>query len=157
MVNSGFYYYSHITSERHSFATESDPLQSQSDDTPIPEGNFTSSPSPSCDCKGEETSDENPGDIQLGVYTAIWLLIQPILFDTGGVIYIRSASEYSPVNKNNNDTTVIGYLDSYFEYFYCHDTPITVDPFDEFLGDRGSPFSLVQVPSESTTFQVDLP
>ena len=70
---------------------------------------------------------------------------------TGGVISICSASEYAPLNKNNNDTNIIGYLDSYFEYFDCHDTPVTVDSFVKFLGYCGSNFSSVQVNFEYTT------
>ena len=50
------------------------------------------------------------------------------LVDTRGVISIQSASEDAPVNVNNIDATVIGYLDSYFEYFDCHNNPVTVDP-----------------------------
>ena len=75
--------------------------------------------------------------------------------ETGGAIYICSVSEYAQVNKNNNDTTVIRYLDSYFEYFYFHDTPITVDLFDEYLDARGSHFASLQVPLKSTTVVVD--
>ena len=43
----------------------------------------------------------------------------------------------------------------YFEYFDCHDTPITIDPFDEFIDGRGYHFSSVQFPFESTTVVVD--
>ena len=70
--------------------------------------------------------------------------------DTGGVVYILYASEDSPVKKNN-DTTIIGYLDSYFEYFDFHDTPVNVDPFEEFLDACGFTFSSVHVPFEYTT------
>ena len=45
-------------------------------------------------------------------------------------------------------------MDSYFDYLYWHDTPITVDPFEEFLDTHGSLFSSVQLPLESTTFFV---
>ena len=39
------------------------------------------------------------------------LIVVPTdLFDTGGVISIHSASEDAPVNINNIDDTVIGYL-----------------------------------------------
>ena len=71
--------------------------------------------------------------------------------DTGVVIYICSASEYASLNKKNNDTNIIGYLDSYFEYFDFHDTPVNVDPFEEFLDACGFTFSSVHVPFEYTT------
>ena len=91
-----------------------------------------------------------------GVYW--YLVVDPTNYVWHWRSYLHSLCLWIFTSKyKNNDTTVIGYLDSYFEYFYCHDTPITVDPFDEFLGARGSPFSLVQVPSESTPFQVEFP
>ena len=52
------------------------------------------------------------------------------------------------------DAIVIGYLDSYFEYFECHDTPITMDNFHKFIDARGYNFSSVQVTLESTTVAV---
>ena len=61
-------------------------------------------------------------------------------FETGGVIYIISASEYAPVNNNSNLATIIGYLESYFDYFDFHDAPIAVDHFDKFIDARGSNF-----------------
>ena len=60
--------------------------------------------------------------------------------DTGGVISNSSASQYAAVNKNINDKTVIAYLESYFEYFECHDTSVIVDPFDKFTDAHGSTF-----------------
>ena len=58
-----------------------------------------------------EVIDENPDDIQWeGVYCSLFL--EPTdSVDNGGVISILSDSEYSPIKKNNNEATVIGYLE----------------------------------------------
>ena len=72
--------------------------------------------------------------------------------DTGVVISIRYSSEDSPQNKNNNCETVIGYLDSYFEYFDCHDTTVTVDKFKKFLDARGYLFIKYRPLSSLPTF-----
>ena len=77
--------------------------------------------------------------------------------DNGRVISICYASENTPANKKNNDATVIRYLESYFGYFDCHDTRVTVDPFDEFLDYGGYHFSSVQDPFDSNTIDVDIP
>ena len=82
------------------------------------------SPAPLWNRKWEEASGENPDDIQLESVGCSLFVYPTDTIDTGGVISIFSASEYEPVHKNNNGATVIDYLDSYFEYFDCHDTPI---------------------------------
>ena len=76
--------------------------------------------------------------------------------ETGGFIYVRSSFEDAPISNSNNNTTVIGHLYSYFDYFDCHVTPVAEDPFGYFLDSFGSHFSSVQVDFESTTAAMDL-
>ena len=58
-----------------------------------------------------------------GVYWS--LVVDPTdSVDTVEVISIRSTSEDAPVNKNNNDATVIGYLDSYLSFLTIMISPL---------------------------------
>ena len=66
------------------------------------------------------------------VSTALWLLIQLILLILEELFTFDLPLKMHQKIKNNYET-VIGYLDSYFECFDCHDTPISVDPSDNFL------------------------
>ena len=66
--------------------------------------------------------------------------------DSVGTIYIFYASSDALLNNNIYKTSVIRYFDSYLDQFYCHDTPIDVDLFNENFDNSGSSFSLVYVP-----------
>ena len=103
----------------------------------------------------KEASDKNPDNLQIeGFYFS--LVVDPTDYvGPGGVISIICASEYSPLNKNNYDVTVIDYLDSNFECFDYHDTPVTLNTFNKFLDACVSPFYSVEVNFESTTVAVD--
>ena len=140
MGKAWFYNCSHTTSEHHDRSTKEDHNQSQYDDTPTLESNVTSSPAPPWNIKWEEASGENPDDIQReGFYCSLFLYPTDTV-DTAGVISILYSSEYEPLNKKKNGSTVIEYLDSCFEYLDCHDTPVAVYPFDKFLDECGSNF-----------------
>ena len=154
MGKTGFYNLSHATSECRAHSPKSYPTQSQSDDTPTLESNFGLSQYPPCNLKWEESSDDNPDDLQWeGVYWS--LVVDPnYYFYTGGVIYIFSTSEDAPLNKNNNDPTVIGYLDSFFKYFDYHNTPINMDPLNGFLDDHGYTCSSLKLNLDSKTIDV---
>ena len=64
MGKAGFYNFSHTTFEHRASDPKSEPTHSQSDNTTTPESNFASSPTPTCNRKRKEASDENPNDIQ---------------------------------------------------------------------------------------------
>ena len=69
--------------------------------------------------------------------------------DTGGGISIYSAYEDVPVNNNNNNATLIGYLDSYFSALTVM-ISISANCFCNLLDALGSHISSVHVPSGST-------
>ena len=66
------------------------------------------------------------------VSTTLWFLIQLIPLALEELFTFALPLKMHQKIKNNYET-VIGYLDSYFECFDCHDTPISVDPSDNFL------------------------
>ena len=154
MYKDGFYNLAHTISKHRTL--QSGPTKYQYDHTPTPERNVSSYPAPPWNRKGKEGSDENNDDLQWESVYCYLIVDATDYVDTGVVIYICSVYAYAPVNNSNNNTTIIGYLESYFDYFDCHYNPVTVYLFDYFLDAHVSPFPPVRVHFKSTTAAVDI-